>query len=56
MEEFILLAPAPCDIAAKLSAIYRDIAETEKERAADLEEAADFCEELTRLGVGDGHR
>ena len=48
MEEFILLAPAPCDIAAKLSAIYRDIAETEKERAADLEEAADFCEELTR--------
>jgi hypothetical protein len=48
VEEFILLSPAPCDTAAKLSAIYREIAETEKERATDLLEAADFCEELTK--------
>ena len=43
-----MLSLAPCDTSAKLSAIYREIAETEKERATDLEEAADFCEELTR--------
>ena len=31
---------------SRLSALYRQTAETEKERAADLEEAADYCEEV----------
>jgi hypothetical protein len=31
------LSPAPADLAAKLSAIYRGMAENDKERAADLE-------------------
>jgi hypothetical protein len=37
MESFIFLSPAPADLAAKLSAIYRGMAENDKERAADLE-------------------
>ena len=48
IEEFIFVSPAPADTAAKLSAAYRDMAETEKERAKDLLDAADFCEEITR--------
>ena len=48
IEEFIFVSPAPADTAAKLSASYREMAETEKERAADLLEAADFCEEIGR--------
>ena len=51
VEEFLLLAPAPVDTGAKLSAIYRQLAETEKERSLDLLEAADFCEEMTRQMV-----
>ena len=51
VEEFLILAPAPVDTGAKLSAIYRQLAETEKERSLDLLEAADFCEELTRQMV-----
>ena len=42
------MSPAPADTAAKLSASYREMADTEKERAADLLEAADFCEEMAR--------
>ena len=37
MESFIFVSPAPADLAAKLSAIYRGMAENDKERAADLE-------------------
>ena len=48
IEEFIFVSPAPADTAAKLSAEYREMAETEKERAIDLLEAADFCEEIAR--------
>ena len=48
IEEFVFVSPAPADTAAKLSASYREMAETEKERAADLLEAADFCEEMAR--------
>ena len=48
IEEFIFVSPAPADTAAKLSAEYREMAETEKERATDLLEAADFCEEMAR--------
>ena len=48
IEEFIFVSPAPADTAAKLSASYRQMAETEQERAADLLEAADFCEEMGR--------
>ena len=51
IEELILVSPALADTATKLSAIYRGIAETEKERATDLLDAADFCEELTRQMV-----
>ena len=42
IEDFIFVVLAPADIAAKLSALYRDMAETEKERADDLLEAADY--------------
>ena len=48
IENFIFVSPAPSDTAAKLSAIYRDMADTEKERSADLLEAASVCEELAR--------
>ena len=48
LENFLFVSPAPADTAAKLSAVYRDMAVTEKERAKDLLEAADFCEELAR--------
>ena len=48
IEEFVFVSPAPADTAAKLSASYREMAETEKERATDLLEAADFCEEMAR--------
>ena len=51
IEDFVFVSPAPADTAAKLSAIYRDMAETEKERATDLLEAADFCEEIARQMV-----
>ena len=32
----------------RLSSLYRQTAETEKERATDLLEAADYCEQLAR--------
>ena len=48
IEDFIFVAPAPVDIAAKLSANYRAMAETEKERASDLLEAADYCENIAK--------
>ena len=48
IEEFVFVSPAPADTAAKLSASYRDMAETEKERATDLLEAADFCEDMAK--------
>ena len=48
IENFIFVSPAPSDTAAKLSAIYRTMADTEKERSADLLEASAVCEELAR--------
>ncbi len=37
-EDFILASPAPVDVAAKISAIYKDLSVREKERARDLTE------------------
>ena len=48
LENYLFVSPAPAETSAKLSAVYRDMAVTEKERAGDLLEAADFCEELAR--------
>ena len=51
IENYIFVSPAPSETASRLSAIYREMAETEKERAKDLIEAADCCEELARSMV-----
>ncbi|XP_059080155.1 serine/threonine-protein phosphatase 6 regulatory ankyrin repeat subunit B-like [Tigriopus californicus] len=45
-ENFILASPAPVDVAAKISAYYRDLSIKEKERAYDLVVASKFSEEL----------
>ncbi len=45
-EDFILVSPAPVDVAAKISAIYKDLSIREKERARDLAEAGRFSEEI----------
>lgn len=45
-EEFILESPAPVDVAAKISAIYRELSAKEKDRAFDLTEASKFSEEI----------
>jgi hypothetical protein len=36
LQEFILQSPAPIDTAVKLSSLYREMSEKEKERAKDL--------------------
>merc|ERR1719273_588237 len=45
-EEFILESPAPVDVAAKISSIYRELSEKEKERTYDLLQAAKFSESI----------
>ncbi|XP_024086080.1 serine/threonine-protein phosphatase 6 regulatory ankyrin repeat subunit B isoform X2 [Cimex lectularius] len=56
MQEFILVSPAPVDIAAKLSSIYINLSNKEKERAKDLIAAGKMCEgmatELLALAAG----
>ncbi|XP_046663670.1 LOW QUALITY PROTEIN: serine/threonine-protein phosphatase 6 regulatory ankyrin repeat subunit A [Homalodisca vitripennis] len=56
MQEFILVSPAPVDTAAKLSSIYMNLSNKEKERAKDLISAGQFCEgmatELLALAAG----
>ncbi|KAK5981003.1 putative Ion channel nompc, partial [Trichostrongylus colubriformis] len=46
LQEFILHSPAPIDTAVKLSALYRDMSEKEKERAKDLSNVAVFSENM----------
>ncbi|VDM47934.1 unnamed protein product [Toxocara canis] len=46
LKEFILQSPAPIDTAVKLSSLYRDMSEKEKERAKDLSNVSVFAEEM----------
>ncbi|VDM84600.1 unnamed protein product, partial [Strongylus vulgaris] len=46
LQEFILQSPAPIDTAVKLSSLYRDMSEKEKERAKDLCNVAVFSENM----------
>uniref|UniRef100_A0A914QBE7 ANK_REP_REGION domain-containing protein n=1 Tax=Panagrolaimus davidi TaxID=227884 RepID=A0A914QBE7_9BILA len=46
LQEFILQSPAPIDTAVKLSSLYRDMSEKEKERAKDLSNVAVFAEKM----------
>jgi hypothetical protein len=48
IEDFVFVSPAPCYTAANLSALYRDSALKEKDRATDLLQIGDVCEELTK--------
>ncbi|XP_034948756.1 serine/threonine-protein phosphatase 6 regulatory ankyrin repeat subunit A-like [Chelonus insularis] len=56
IEEFVLLSPAPVDVAAKLSNIFIKLSEKEKERSKDLIAAGKQCEamatELLALAAG----
>ncbi|KAK9508267.1 hypothetical protein O3M35_007964 [Rhynocoris fuscipes] len=56
IQEFILVSPAPVDIAAKLSSIYVNLSTKEKERAKDLIAAGKMCEgmatDLLALAAG----
>ncbi|CAH1403231.1 unnamed protein product [Nezara viridula] len=56
MQEFVLVSPAPVDVAAKLSSIYMNLSNKEKERAKDLIAASKMCEsmatELLALAAG----
>nr|AOR81468.1 no mechanoreceptor potential C [Nilaparvata lugens] len=56
ISEFILVSPAPVDVAAKLSNIYVNLSNKEKERAKDLIAAGKLCEnmatELLALAAG----
>ncbi|XP_075225754.1 no mechanoreceptor potential C [Lycorma delicatula] len=56
IQEFILVSPAPVDVAAKLSNIYVNLSNKEKERAKDLIAAGKLCEsmatELLALAAG----
>lgn len=46
LQEFILQSPAPIDTAVKLSSLYREMSEKEKERAKDLNNVATFAENI----------
>ena len=46
LQDFILQSPAPIDTAVKLSSLYREMSEKEKERAKDLIIVASFAENL----------
>uniref|UniRef100_A0A183EIH8 ANK_REP_REGION domain-containing protein n=1 Tax=Gongylonema pulchrum TaxID=637853 RepID=A0A183EIH8_9BILA len=46
LREFILQSPAPMDTAVKLSALYREMSEKEKERARDLLNVSEFAENM----------
>lgn len=46
LQEFILQSPAPIDTAVKLSSLYREMSEKEKERAKDLNTVATFAENI----------
>ncbi|XP_023333094.1 serine/threonine-protein phosphatase 6 regulatory ankyrin repeat subunit C [Eurytemora carolleeae] len=46
IEDFITHSPAPVDLAAKMSQIYHELSFKEKERAKDLDQASQYCENL----------
>lgn len=46
LQDFILQSPAPIDTAVKLSSLYREMSEKEKERAKDLSNVAQFAENI----------
>ncbi|CAJ0941647.1 unnamed protein product, partial [Mesorhabditis belari] len=46
LQEFILQSPAPIETAVKLSSVYRDMSEKEKERARDLYNVAVYSENM----------
>ncbi|VDM95657.1 unnamed protein product, partial [Thelazia callipaeda] len=46
LKEFILQSPAPIDAAVKLSSLYREMSEKEKERAKDLLNVSQFAEDM----------
>lgn len=46
LQEFILRSPAPIDTAVKLSSLYKDMSEKEKERARDLSNVSVFAENM----------
>lgn len=46
LQDFILQSPAPIDTAVKLSSVYREMSEKEKERAKDLTNVAQFAENM----------
>ena len=55
LEDFIFFSPAPCYTAANLSALYRQSALKEKDRAADLIQIGEVCEELNKDLVAIGN-
>ena len=57
VEDFVFVSPAPVYTATNLSAIYRQTALKEKDRAADLLEIGDVCEELSKdlVAIGKQH-
>uniref|UniRef100_A0A1I7V877 ANK_REP_REGION domain-containing protein n=4 Tax=Loa loa TaxID=7209 RepID=A0A1I7V877_LOALO len=46
LKEFILQSPAPIDTAVKLSSLYHEMSEKEKERAKDLLNVSQFAEDM----------
>jgi tRNA isopentenyl-2-thiomethyl-A-37 hydroxylase MiaE len=46
LQEFILQSPAPIETAVKLSSLYRDLSEKEKERAKDLHNVSVYAENM----------
>ena len=46
LQEFILQSPAPIDTAVKLSSLYREMSEKEKEKAKDLSNVSEFAENM----------
>ena len=48
IEDLTFVSPSPCYTAAVLSALFRDSAVKEKDRANDLLAMGDVCEELNK--------
>ena len=56
IEDLTFVSPSPCYTAALLSALFRDSAIKEKDRANDLLAMGDVCEELNKDLVAIGKR
>ena len=48
IEDFVFLSPAPCYTAATLSALFRESALKEKDRAVDFLDMGDVCEDMNK--------